>query len=342
MKKIMMVLMVCLMVLNGCTKDNTQAYTKVSNQTYLLGTLVKVTVYGKDVSKESFNGAFDIIKDIEATVSKNKYTSEVSQINKGQEISLSESTYKIIEKGLYYSQVSKGKFDITIAPLVNLWGIGTKNAKVPSHEAIQEAIKKINYKYITLDQKTNKIQIHQPIELDLGAIAKGYVADEVSAYLMEHNMGHAIINLGGNILTVGKKPDGSSWKIGIQNPFDARGTKLGVVTIGQKSVVTSGIYERYLEEGDKQYHHILDPFTGYPVENELASVSIISNLSIDGDGLSTVVFSMGLEEGFGFIEGLDEVDAIFVTKDKEVYLTSGANEIFMLTHEDFKKKQMEK
>lgn len=129
------------------------------------------------------------------------------------------------------------------------------------------------------------------------------------------------------------------WKIGIQNPFDARGNKLGIVTIGQKSVVTSGIYERYLEQDGKQYHHILNPFTGYPVENELASVSILSDHSVDGDGLSTVVFSMGLEEGFDFVEGLDKVDAIFVTKDKEVYMTSGANKIFTLTNYEFKVKK---
>lgn len=340
MKKIIGILVICTMALSGChKKDSVETWTKISNQTYMLGTLVKVTAYSKDESEETFNKSFDIITDIESKVSKNIDTSEVNHINRGEEITLSESTYSIIEKGLYYSEVSNGKFDITIAPLVDLWGIGSEDARVPSDEEIQEAISKIDYKQITLDEKTRTIKLLEPIELDLGAIAKGYVADQVSSYLREHDMGHAIINLGGNILTVGTKPDGSLWKIGIQNPFDARGNKLGIVTIGQKSVVTSGIYERYLEQDDKQYHHILNPFTGYPVENELASVSILSDHSVDGDGLSTVVFAMGLEEGFNFVEGLDKVDAIFVTKDKEVYMTSGANKIFTLTNYDFKVKK---
>lgn len=166
----------------------------------MLGTLVKVTAYSKDESKETFNKSFDIITDIESKVSKNIDTSEVNHINQGKEITLSESTYSIIEKkGLYYSEVSNGKFDITIAPLVDLWGIGSEDAKVPSDEEIQEAISKIDYKQITLDEKTRTLKLLEPIELDLGAIAKGYVADQVSSYLREHDMGHAIINLGGGI-----------------------------------------------------------------------------------------------------------------------------------------------
>ncbi len=341
MKKMVLGLIICIALVTGCKKETpSNMSVKSTEQTYMLGTLVQVTVYGKEVSSLAFDKVFNIISDIENIVSKNIDTSEVSRINNGEEITLSEATHNIIEKGLYYSELSNGKFDITIAPLVDLWGIGSEGAKVPNDKEIQEALSKVNYKNITLDEKTSLIKLHKPVELDLGGIAKGYVADKVSTYLRENDMGNAIINLGGNILTVGKKPDGSSWKIGIQNPFDARGNKLGIVTVGQKSVVTSGIYERYLEQDGKQYHHILNPFTGYPVENELASVSILSDHSVDGDGLSTVVFSMGLEAGFEFVEGLDQVDAIFVTKNKEVYITSGAKKIFTLTNYEFKKEDI--
>lgn len=335
-------IIICTIVLVGCKPEATPLTKNIksTDQTYMLGTLVHVTVYGKEVVKEEFDQIFTIISDIENKVSKNLPDSEISQLNRVKELAISEATYDIIKKGLYYGVASEGKFDITIAPLVNLWGIGSADARVPSQEEIDNVLGKIDYKRIAIDDKMRVITMEDTVELDLGGIAKGYVADKVSEYLRAHDMGHAIINLGGNILTVGRKPDGNPWRIGIQNPFDARGQKLGIVTIGQKSVVTSGIYERFLEDEGKEYHHILDPFTGYPVENSLASVSIISDYSVDGDGLSTMVFSMGLEKGYAYVEEVENVDAIFVTKNKEVYMTTGAKKMFQLTNYAFKKKKM--
>ncbi|GKX28505.1 FAD:protein FMN transferase [Vallitalea longa] len=328
-------------IFTGCSNNINQHNEKISDETFLLGTIVKVTLYGKNADEDNFKDIFNIISDIENKVSRNISTSEISKINSNeiQEIKLSDDTFNIIKKGLYYSNLSEGRFDITIAPLVSLWGIGTEDARVPEEQEIKEAVNKIDYKNIYLEDDKMNMHIKNDVQIDLGGIAKGYVADKVAEYIKQKHIDHALINLGGNILTVGHKPNGESWKIGVQNPFNARGKELGVATIGEKSIVTSGIYERYFEEDGKRYHHILNPFTGYPIENDLAGVTIISDYSVDGDGLSTVVFSMGLEEGYKFVENLENVDAIFVTDEKDIYLTDGTEKIFNLTDYDFKVKK---
>lgn len=339
-KRILLLVVFISIVLVGCSNTINQKSQNISDETFLLGTLVKVTIYGEDVEEEDFEGIFKVVSDIESKVSRNISTSEISKINSNEidEIKLSEDTFNIIKKGLYYSKLSEGRFDITIAPLVSLWGIDTEDARVPDQKEINDVLKKVNYKNLFLDEENRTLHIKNDTQIDLGGIAKGYIADKVSKYLKQNKMDHAIINLGGNILTVGNKPNGDSWKIGIRNPFNTRGRELGVAAIGQKSLVTSGIYERYLEEDGVKYHHILDPYTGYPVENDLAGVTIISDYSVDGDGLSTVVFSMGLEEGYKFVEDMENVDAIFVTREKEVYVTSQAEKIFQLTDTNFKLK----
>jgi thiamine biosynthesis lipoprotein len=146
----------------------------------------------------------------------------------------------------------------------------------------------------------------------------------------------AIIDLGGNVFALGNRPDGKLWKIGIQDPFEQRGQIIGSIEVKDKSIVTSGIYERFIEKDGKKYHHILNPFNGYPFDNELAGVTIVSDKSIDGDALSTTVFSKGLKGGMEFIEKIQGTEAIFVTKDKEVYITSGLKNNFKITKEEFK------
>lgn len=329
---------VMMFTLSGCNKINENLIK--SDSTFALGTIVKVTIYGQEAKEQDFDEIFQLIRDIENKISKNIKTSEVVNVNNNAgigKVTVSDSTLYIINKALDFGNISNGKFDITIGPLVDLWGIGTEEAKVPSTDEINNAIALINYEDIEINKNNVKL-LNKDMELDLGAIAKGYIADEVSNYLYENGFKHAIINLGGNILTVGNKPNGDKWKIGIQNPYDVRGKDIGFVEIGEKSVVTSGIYERYFEEDGVRYHHILDPHTGFPVENNIAGVSIISDKSIDGDGLSTTVFSLGLEKGIELVESLSGVEAIFITKDHEVYITGSNKGFFKLTNSDFKLK----
>jgi thiamine biosynthesis lipoprotein len=241
-----------------------------------------------------------------------------------------------VESGKQYSLQSNGRFDITVGPIVKLWTIGTDYAAVPEKGKLEEAVKLVDYRKLILNKEnlTAKLEI-QDMKVDLGAIAKGYTGDEVARVLKENGVEHAIINLGGNVMTVGGNPNGNPWKIGIQNPFDARGDFLGIAPVKDQTVVTSGTYERVFEENGKKYHHILDVATGYPTENNLYSVSIITGKSIDGDALSTTTLLIGLEEGIKLIEGIEKVEAIFVTSDKQVYVTSGLKENFTITNSEF-------
>ncbi|SHG91473.1 FAD:protein FMN transferase [Tepidibacter thalassicus] len=319
---------------NGPIKSN-----PVSKTEFVLGTVVTVKIYD-DVSEEVFNKIFNRLREIEHKMTINKEDSEVMRINSnsGKDfVKVSNDTFYVIKKGKYFSSLSNGKFDITIGPLVKLWNIGTEYARVPSKYEIDKKIKLVDYNNVVLNESQKSIMLKEKgMVLDLGGIAKGYAADEIVKILKESNIKHAIINLGGNVFAYGNKPDGTSWKIGIQNPFSQRGDYMGIVNISNKTVVTSGIYERFFEKDGKRYHHILDTVTGYPVENNLVGVSIITNTSIDADALSTAVFSLGLRKGMDFIEKLSDVDAIFITRDYNVYITSGLKENFKLINTQFK------
>jgi thiamine biosynthesis lipoprotein len=270
----------------------------------------------------------------------NAETSEIIALNDAsgkKEVKLSPDTFYVLEKGKQYSELFEGKFDITIGPVVKLWNIGTDYAAVPEKSKLEEALKLVDYNKLIINKENLTAKLEEEgMKVDLGAIAKGYAADEVARVLKENEVKHAIINLGGNIMTLGNNPNGSPWKIGIQDPFNPRGDFLGIISIEDQTVVTSGTYERYFEENGKKYHHILSPDTGYPVENNLYSVSIVTDNSIDGDGLSTTALLIGLEEGLKLIEGLEHVEAIFVTSDKKVYVSSGLKNDFKITKTEFK------
>jgi len=171
--------------------------------------------------------------------------------------------------------------------------------------------------------------------IDLGAVAKGFIADKVLELFKANGVKSAIINLGGNVLLLGTKPEGIPFKIGIQNPFDLRGSYLGIIKASDLSIVTSGIYERYFEADGKKYHHILNPKTGYPVENDIMGISVITGKSIDGDCLSTSLFMLGSVKAVDLVEKLENTEAVIITKDKKIILSSGAEKIFSLIDNDF-------
>lgn len=262
----------------------------------------------------------DICVQYEQLLSRTIETSDISRINSagGSKVEVDAKTVEVIRKGLYYSQLSGGSFDITIAPLSELWDIKNNPGNIPDQSAIDEARSHVNYKNVVLEGST--VSLKDPeAAIDLGAIAKGYIADELKAYLTEQGIEHALINLGGNILAVGGKTDGKDFHIGIQKPFDERNTVITSVDVNGKSVVSSGTYERYFKKDGKIYHHLLNPSTGYPFDNHLLQVTIISDLSVDGDGLSTTCFALGLEQGTALIESLDGISAIFITEDYNLH-----------------------
>ncbi|APQ97464.1 FAD:protein FMN transferase [Clostridium botulinum] len=332
-----LLLCICLpLVFVGCDSKSEEP---VSRETYLMGTIINIKAYGKDADK-AVQASVDKISDIENKMSLNISTSEVNKINKNAGIApvkVSKNTFDVVKASLIYSEKSKGSFDITVEPLVSLWGIGTDKARIPSKDEINNALKLINYKDVIINEKESTVMLKRKGQaIDLGAIAKGYTADELKKVLLNYNVSSAFLSLGGNVYVLGNKPDKTLWKIGVQNPLEPRGDYLGIVSVSNKSVVTSGNYERFFERNGKRYHHIFDTKTGYPAEKGLISVSIISDKSIDGDALSTSVYTLGLDEGKKLIESLKGVEAIFVTNDKKVYVTSGLKDIFKLTNTDFK------
>lgn len=310
----------------------------ISKQTLLLGTVISIKLYN-EVDDDIFNKVFKRIGEIESKMTINGDNSEVIEINRNAGknfVKVSDDTFYVIEKGKYFSHLSNGRFDISIGPLVKLWNIGTENAKVPTQEEINNKINLVNYNNVILDENNKSVKLDKKdMIIDLGGIAKGYAADEAVRILKENNIHRGIINLGGNIYAYGSKDEGTPWKIGIQNPYSPRGDYVGIIQVVDKTIVTSGVYERFFEEKGEKYHHILDPETGYPVENTLVGISIIADSSIDADSLSTSVFAMGLEEGRKLVENLDNVDAIFVTKDYKVYTSSGIKDDFNITNKEF-------
>jgi thiamine biosynthesis lipoprotein len=330
-------MVLCMFLFSACEKKEKKDI-KISRNGFFLDTFIDISLY--DTTDEKLlDGCFEILKDIENKMSRHDKDSEISKINNkaGKSYTkVSDDVYYVIKKSLEFSNLSNGNFDITIGKLASLWNIGNKDAKVPSKEDIQEALKYINYKDIKIKENTNMVKLDKKdMIIDLGGIAKGYASDKIKNYLQSKNIKRAIINLGGNICVIGEKSNNTPWNIGIQNPFNNRGDYLGVLKVKNKSVITSGIYERFLEYKGKKYHHILSPFDGYPIQNELVSVSIISYDGIDCDALSTSLFALGKDKGLKLANELKNIDAIFVTKDKQIYLTDDIKDKFILNEDSF-------
>ncbi len=308
------------------TAAEAESTAPISKSSFKLNTIVSITLY--DSQDESIiDEAFQLCDYYENLLSRTKKESEIYKLNENiyHSGTISDETKELLTTGFHYSQLSNGGFDLTLEPLTSLWNFGSSEARLPSQEEIEEALTHVGYQYLTLDGNTVTFE-KEGMGIDLGAIAKGYIADKVKEFLLSNGVNSAIINLGGNILCVGDKPDGTPFMVGIQKPFKDRNETIAVVEIRDLSVVSSGIYERCFTVDGKNYHHLLDPATGYPFETDLTSVTIISKKSVDGDALSTTCFALGLEEGMKLIETLPDTYAVFITSDYELHYTKGLKE----------------
>lgn len=265
-------------------------------------------------------------------LSKTHEGSDVWNINhaQGRRVAVAPETREILEKALEYSRLSDGVFDITVEPCVALWDFtGEGMGILPDEVALAEAAARVDWTQV--DVNGEGVLLPAGMTIDLGAIAKGYITDRIADFLKGRGVESGFLNFGGNVLVIGNKPDGTEWNIGIQDPLGKRDQNIvGAAKVSSQAVVTSGIYERGFDLGGVRYHHILDTSSGWPVQNELAGVSIIAPDAFDADALSTTVFAMGVEKGTAFIEGLEGIEAIFVTRDDVVTWTSGLDETFVL------------
>ena len=298
----------------------------------LMGSPILLKLFSHDEALAS--RVFRLIKQYEDLLTVNRAHSQVMDINHaaGQHpVAVSRPVFELIRCAKAASLLKDSAFNLAIGPLVKRWKIGFKGDAVPPADEIAALLGITDPADVVLDEANSSVFLTcQGMEIDLGAIAKGYIADRVRDYLHKEGVELGLINLGGNVLCIGSKPDGTPFKIGIQKPFADRNETEAVMDITGKSVVSSGIYERCFKQDGKLYHHILNPQTGYPYDNGLISVTIISDQSVDGDALSTTCFALGLEDGLKFAEKKG-VQAVFITEDYELHYTDGFRDEIRVT-----------
>ena len=346
---ILCTVLVCPMLLfTGCgnitgADTSTTGNEPISISSIKLNTAVQITIYDSQ-DKALLDDCLALCDKYELIFSRTNEKSELYKLNHRKDTSdkdpnadgqttpypvsgtadtwhISEDLAALLSEGLDITRESDGAFDIAIAPLTSLWDFTAEDPKVPDDAAIQKALPLCSSDGVTIDGQDITLP-SDDIQFDVGAIAKGYIADRLKDFLIKKGVKSAIINLGGNVLCIGSKPDGTPFKIGIQKPFADRNETEAVMDITGKSVVSSGIYERCFKQDGKLYHHILNPKTGYPYDNSLVSVTIISDQSVDGDALSTTCFALGLEDGLKFAEKKG-VQAVFITEDYKLHYTDG-------------------
>ena len=272
--------------------------------------------------------AFSLLRLYEKRFSANDEHSELMKVNHAagiQPVIVHPDLFELIELGKKHSLASNSYLNIALGPLVQTWRIGFEDAKVPTSEEIKQALAKTNPNFIELNKEKSSVFLKQTgMKIDLGALAKGYIADKISTFLKEHGVTSALINLGGNILTIGlNEVNNRFWRIGIQNPKLPRGNNLALLSLQDKSVVTSGIYERKLQTKDRVYHHIFDQHTGYPIDNQLASLTIVSDRSVDGEIWTTRLFGMAPASILEKVEKENDIEAFIITEDNQFFYSSG-------------------
>jgi len=301
------------MALSGC--DGSPDAAPVSESRLLLDTVCTITIYDPAM-QGLLTEALELCTQYEFMLSRTVEDGDIWRINhaKGMPVKVDEHVVRLLREGLDYGDLSGGWFDITIGRLSALWDFNGSPA-VPSQEALISARNTVDYRQVFIDGDTVRLGDAEAM-LDLGGIAKGYIADRLADFLKERGVESAIIDLGGNIVTVGLKPSsgrrsnssgvrsngGQLWNIGVTAPFQARSELIGSLSLGEASIVTSGIYERLFIENDTLYHHILDPFSGLPVDSDVISATIVSESSAVGDALSTIVILLGSEGAVPMLE----------------------------------------
>lgn len=306
---------------------------------FAIGTTVNLTLYGQDRA-DLWKEVLDDLEWLDATMTiwDREDPSTLMRVNAA---ATDPSGYpvppelaEVIQLGLDVSQSSRGALDITVGPLVKAWGFVTDRPRLPEPQEVAHALSLVGWEGVRVED--NKVKLSKSgMMIDLGAVAKGWMADRIAQKFRARGVERAIVDLGGNIVLLGTKPDGSPWKVGIQDPFQPRGRYLGILETGPVSLVTSGIYERFFEHEGVQYHHILDPKSGFPVVNELAGVTIVHPNSGLADALSTAVFVLGARAGWELARAYN-AEVILVTRDRSLWVSEGLRSAFQLTTETYR------
>jgi thiamine biosynthesis lipoprotein len=277
-----------------------------------------------------------MMRKITAEANRHNKDSTVTKINQQagiKAVKVNHEILTIIKNAKKYGKLTEGKFDITIAPVIELWGFGTEKKSVPDLKRIEENLKLVDYQNIIINEEKSTVMLaKQGMKIDLGGIAKGYIVDRAAEDLKKAGINSALINVGGNIRTIGVKADGQKWRLGIRNPRDKEedpdDNYLDVIKVEDANVVTSGDYERYFKEEGQRYHHILDPDTGYP-SRDLASVTIVSDSSFKADILSTALFILGFKKAKSYIQKNKDLEGMIITTELKKWKSSGFEDLIV-------------
>lgn len=307
------------------------AENEVEAEDFALDTIINQVVYGEkaQAAADAVSAEIKALDDLWSVESATGDTVKLNSHAGEGYVDLDPKTVTLLQEAQKISDYSDGAaFDITVAPIVNAWGVCSDDPRVPQQEEIASLLPLVNYEDVLIDAAANKAALRQEGQMiDLGGIAKGYIGDLAIERYKEYGVTSAFINLGGNVVVLGNKPDGTPWKVGIQDPRGEVSDIIGYVEVSDQAVVTSGDYQRYFTEDGKRYCHIIDPRTGYPIDNGLMSVTVIAASSADADGLAKAIV-LGLDEGMALIEKTDGAEAVFITAEKEIYVTSGLSDSF--------------
>lgn len=327
MKKIICILLAAaIMLLSGCTTANKLD----SKEIFAMNTVMDFSVYGDD-SEQLLKDIINKVNDIDSLLSVTNKNSDIYKINEsnGAKTEVSADTAKLISDAKSLCEETGGTLDITVYPIVKAWGFTTEEYNVPDSEEISELLKNVNYSNIEVDSQQSTVTLKENMQIDLGAVAKGYTGKVLADYL-KSNGASGILNLGGNVQTVGEKSDGSKWSVGIKDPSGSGA--FAALSVGETSVITSGGYQRKFERDSVVYHHIIDPKTGYPANNGILSSTVICSDGLRGDALSTALYVMGTEKAIEYYKANKDFDMVLLGDDNTVYVTEGIKNDFKLSN----------
>ncbi len=308
------------------TSEEDEEATAASRDIFAMDTYMTVTAYGEN-GEAAVSAAEQEIYNLDEMLSTGSETSEVSLLNRDKQAEVSDVTLTLLEEAIALNAETEGAFNPAIYPIMKEWGFPTEEYKVPQQERLDELLQYMDLSTISIEENTITLQTEE-MELDFGGIAKGYTSSRIMEIYKENSIESGLVSLGGNVQTLGYKPDGSLWRVAVQNP-DSEEDYLGVLEVHDKAVITSGGYERYFEEDGTTYHHIIDPATGYPANSGIVSSTIVSSNGMLADGLSTSLFIMGLDKASDYWrEHSDAFDAILLTEDGTLYVTEGIADAF--------------
>lgn len=313
-------------------KEQTEEIPSATRDIFAMDTYMTLTGYGEKC-EEALDEAVAEIERLDNLLSTGNAESEIAQLNQNGKGMISTDTQVMLEESIFLFESTEGAFDITIYPLMQEWGFTTEQYQVPGEDALQQLLNNVDTSLLDYDAQTHMLTLGEGQGIDLGAIAKGYTSNRVMEIFEEYELVSGVVSLGGNVQCYSSKIDGSPWRCGVVNPLDPDNMNnyMGIVSVVDKAVITSGGYERYFEDettGEK-YHHILNPETGYPADSGLISVTIVSENGMLADGLSTSVFIMGLEKAEAYWQEYgDTFDMILMTEEQEIYITEGLEDCF--------------